>query len=88
MDDLKKLLEKEDSISTLYFEWNPLTDIQIRADIFLLTARPSIQHLILRECKIGDQICKDLLKKLKEIPDGKLRSLDLYGNNLTNEIGH
>ena len=35
---------------------------------------------------MGDDITKELLKKIKEIPDCKLKSLDLYGNNLTAAI--
>ena len=32
---------------------------------------------------MGDQIVRELIKKVKEIPDCKLKSLDLYGNDLT-----
>ena len=32
---------------------------------------------------MGDEIVKELIKKIKEIPEGKLKSLDLYGNDLT-----
>jgi Ran GTPase-activating protein (RanGAP) involved in mRNA processing and transport len=35
---------------------------------------------------MGDQILKELLKKLKEAPDTRLKSLDLYGNDATTEI--
>ena len=45
-----------DCITTLFFEWNPLTGCDIRQDIFLLTVRPTIQHLILRDNLFGDQI--------------------------------
>jgi len=52
--------------------------------VFLATVRPSLQHLILRECKIGNDIVKEILKKIKENNESKLKSLDLYGNDLTN----
>lgn len=32
---------------------------------------------------MGDAVLKDLLNKIKNTPDSKLKSLDLYGNNLT-----
>jgi hypothetical protein len=35
---------------------------------------------------MGNEIVKELLKKIKETPDSKLKSLDLYGNQLTNDI--
>ena len=35
---------------------------------------------------MGNDITKDLLKKIREFPEGKLKSLDLYGNNLTPAI--
>jgi hypothetical protein len=35
---------------------------------------------------MGNQIVRDLLKRIKENPDSRLKSLDLYGNELTNEI--
>jgi len=35
---------------------------------------------------MGDDIAKHLVKKIKEIPDCKLKSLDLYGNDLTTAV--
>lgn len=35
---------------------------------------------------MGNQIVKDLLKKLKDTPDSRLKSLDLYANDITPEI--
>lgn len=48
--------------------------------------RPSLQHLILRECRIGNQILKDILKKIRENVDCRLKSFDLYGNDITHEL--
>ena len=35
---------------------------------------------------MGNDITKNLLKKIKDFTEGKLKSLDLYGNNLTPAI--
>lgn len=51
-----------------------------RKDIILATARPSLNHLLLRDCKIGNEILKELIIKIKNHPEEKIKSLDLYGN--------
>jgi hypothetical protein len=35
---------------------------------------------------MGNPILKDLLRKLRDAPDGRLKSLDLYGNDITPEL--
>lgn len=57
-----------------------------RRDVFLSCVRPSLQHLILRECRIGNQIAKEILKKIRENADCRLKSFDLYGNDITHEL--
>jgi hypothetical protein len=53
---------------------------------FPSSSHPQVLHSQPRECHLGDDLARDLLKKLKEVPEGKLKSLDLYGNDLTPEI--
>lgn len=69
-----------DSISILFLEWNPLTTVPIRRDIFISAVRPSLQHLILRENNLGNQICTEIINKIKETPEIVIKSLDLTGN--------
>ena len=92
-EEVKKIIQREGTIvdiveqlNTLYFEWNPLKEYPQRQDIFLACVRPSLHHLILRECHMGDEIVRELIKKIKEVPDCKLKSLDLYGNDLTTGV--
>ncbi len=59
-----------------------------RADFFTSLALGSLQHLILRECEMGNDITSALLTKISSNPANNLSSLDLYGNNLTNDIGN
>ena len=35
---------------------------------------------------MGDEVTKELINKIKEVPESKLKSLDLYGNKLTPAI--
>ena len=58
-----------------------------RRELFLTAARPTLQHLILRECRIGNAILRELLKKLRDSADCRIKSLDLYANDLTAEAG-
>ena len=67
-EEMKKVIEKIgicfymiDSISTLFFEWNPLVNYELRKELFVGTVKPSIQHLILRDNELGDEIFKDLI---------------------------
>lgn len=76
-----------DLITTLYFEWNPVLEHPRRRELFLTAARPTLQHLILRECKIGNALLRELLKKLRDSADCRIKSLDLYANDLTAEAG-
>lgn len=48
--------------------------------------RPSLQHLILRECRVGDDIAREIIRKIRDNPDSRLKSLDFYGNELSNEL--
>lgn len=64
-DEVRRLLEKEgtlnsdaDQLNTLYFEWNPLLEHPRRRELFLTAARPTLQHLILRECRIGNALLR------------------------------
>ena len=41
-------LMRSESASTIFFEWNPLGNVENRKEIFLATVRPTIQYLILR----------------------------------------
>jgi hypothetical protein len=36
---------------------------------------------------MGNEIVRDILKKIKDNPDSRLKSLDLYGNEITNDMG-
>ena len=64
-------------------EWNPIESSPIRTDIFLATVRPNIQHLILRENNLGNDIARAIIKKIKATPEICLKSHDLTGTNLT-----
>ena len=90
--EIRKILQKDgkymviiDSIATLFFEWNPILDYENRKQFFLGLCKANIENLILRECKLGDEITKQVIAKIKSFPEQKIKSLDLYGNELTVE---
>ena len=49
-------------------------------------SHPEVLRILPRECHLGDELAKELIKKIRELPEGKLKSLDLYGNKLTPAI--
>jgi hypothetical protein len=81
---VKKFIEKQEGLTSLYFEWNSLRDAGNRQEFFQSFYLNSIQHLILRECEMGNEIVTALLTKITSNPANNLISLDLYGNCLTN----
>lgn len=76
---------KVDSVSTVFFEWNPLGSFAAPLPQSLLASllRPCFSSLILRSNSLGDALTKELLARIPA--DSKLRYLDLYDNSITGD---
>ena len=69
----------------VFYEWNPIDDIELSKQLFPSLVKPTLKSLILRSDKIGDAVLRDVAAKILEAPEIKLKYLDLYDNNLTHE---
>ena len=89
-DELKAiaaLVAKDDSVSTVFFEWNPLTAFPQPLQVSFVSGllRPTVTNLILRSNSLGDAVVKELIQKVLSTADCKLKYLDLYDNGLSGE---
>ena len=80
---VQNIVGKDENMSVVFFEWNPIPDTEMSKSVFTSLVRPNLKSLILRSSKIGDEVFKCLVARILEQADLKLKHLDLYDNQLT-----